>query len=93
MKFKMAEKSLFAILLRSPWWISFGIALGFGLAAKALLPAEYVVFGALGGFPFVVVGESSSYLCRRGDWIHQHGSGRLRSRTEVRSARHDHEAR
>ncbi|RYF63804.1 MAG: restriction endonuclease, partial [Comamonadaceae bacterium] len=23
MKFKMAEKSLFAMLLRSPWWVSF----------------------------------------------------------------------
>lgn len=52
----MAEKSLFAILLRSPWWISFVIAAGFGLASKALLPDEYFVFGALGGFPFVVIG-------------------------------------
>jgi len=27
-KFKMAEKSLFAILLRSSWWVSFAIAAG-----------------------------------------------------------------
>jgi restriction system protein len=57
----MAEKSLFAILLRSPWWISFVIALVFGLAAKALLPPEYFVFGALGGFPFVVIGAISAW--------------------------------
>ena len=38
---KMAPNSLFAILLRSPWWISVGIALVFALASKALLPAEY----------------------------------------------------
>lgn len=57
----MAEKSLFAILLRSPWWISFIIAAGFGLASKALLPAEYFVFGALGGFPFVVIGVIAAW--------------------------------
>jgi hypothetical protein len=28
LKLKMAENSLFAILLRSPWWASLGIALG-----------------------------------------------------------------
>ncbi len=61
MKFKMAEKSLFAILLRSPWWISFSIALGFGLAAKALMPAQYFVFGALGGLPFAVIGVIAAY--------------------------------
>ena len=61
MKFKMAEKSLFAVLLRSPWWISFAIAGGLALAAKALLPAEYFVFGALGGFPFVVIGGIAAW--------------------------------
>ncbi|MDO9358526.1 MAG: restriction endonuclease [Polaromonas sp.] len=61
MKFKMAEKSLFAILLRSPWWISFAIALGLALAAKALLPAQYVVIGALSGLPFAVIGVIAAY--------------------------------
>ena len=61
MKFKMAEKSLFAILLRSPWWISFAIAVAFGLASKALLPAQYFVFGALGGLPFVVIGVIAAW--------------------------------
>ena len=61
MKFKMAEKSLFAMLLRSPWWISFALAGGFALASKALLPAQYVVFGALGGFPFVVIGVIAAW--------------------------------
>lgn len=56
MKFKMAEKSLFAILLRSPWWISFGLVAAFALASKALLPAQYVVYGVLGGFPFFAIG-------------------------------------
>ncbi len=57
----MAEKSLFAILLRSPWWISLAIAVAFGLASKALLPAQYFVFGALGGLPFVVIGVIAAW--------------------------------
>lgn len=56
MKFKIAEKSLFAILLRSPWWISFALVGVIALIAGALLPAEYAVFGALGAFPIFVVG-------------------------------------
>ena len=56
MKLKMAEKSLFAILLRSPWWLSFALVALFGLASKALLPSQYVIYGALGGFPFLVIG-------------------------------------
>lgn len=55
MKFKMAEKSLFALLLRSPWWVSLLIVLVFALAARALLPAEYAAAGALGAFPFLVI--------------------------------------
>ena len=55
MKFKMSEQSLFAILLRSPWWISLALAVGFALLARALLPAEYFVFGVMGGFPFIVI--------------------------------------
>ena len=56
MKYKMAEKSLFAILLRSPWWISFFIAAVIVLAARTGLPPDYFFFGAMGGFPFVVIG-------------------------------------
>jgi restriction system protein len=52
----MAEKSLFAVLLRSPWWISFLVVGLFVLAAGALLPKEYFVVGALAGFPIFVVG-------------------------------------
>ncbi len=57
----MAEKSLFAILLRSPWWISFLIAGVFVLASRALLPDAYVVFGAIGGFPFAVIGVVAAW--------------------------------
>ncbi len=56
MKFKMAENSIFAILLRNPWWISFLIAAAFCLLMAALLPRHLVVFGMMGAFPFVITG-------------------------------------
>lgn len=52
----MAEKSLFAMLLRSPWWISFVVVGLITLASGALLPREYFVVGALSSFPIFVVG-------------------------------------
>lgn len=56
MKLKMAPNSLFAVLLRSPWWISLLIALVLGGVAAALLPAEFKAAGAVSGFPFAVIG-------------------------------------
>jgi restriction system protein len=56
MKFKMAENSIFAILLRNPWWISFAIAAAFCLLMFALLPKHLIGFGIMGSFPFVVIG-------------------------------------
>lgn len=56
MKLKMSKNSLFAILLRSPWWISMAIVAGFTLLSIALLPKPYVGFGVMGGFPFLIIG-------------------------------------
>ena len=61
MKFKMARNSLFAVLLRSPWWISFALVLVIALASSALLPKQYVPFGVMGGFPFLVIGTIAAY--------------------------------
>ena len=61
MKLKMAPNSLFSVLLRSPWWISFVIVLLVALASRALLPAQYVPFGIMGGFPFLVIGGIAAY--------------------------------
>ena len=51
----MAKNSLFAILLRSPWWISAVIALAIVGAGIALLPLEFRVIGVLSALPFVVI--------------------------------------
>ena len=53
MKFRMAKNSLFAILLRSPWWISILIAAGIVMAARLFVPEVYAFFAAL---PFIVIG-------------------------------------
>ena len=56
MKLKMAENSLFAILLRSPWWVSVAVAGAILALARALLPPAYVPFGAMGAVPMLVIG-------------------------------------
>lgn len=56
MKLRMAENSLFAILLRSSAWVSFAIAAALALAAAALLPEGYKIVGALSASPFAVIG-------------------------------------
>jgi len=49
---KLPENSLFAILLRSRWWVSMLVALGaFGLV-RLVLPEGYALFAAL---PFIVI--------------------------------------
>ena len=52
----MSDKSLFAVLLRSPWWISFALAVAVGAACFKLFPDRFAVIGALSGLPFAVIG-------------------------------------
>jgi restriction system protein len=56
----MAKNSLFATLLRSPWWVSMAIAAALALLAGALLPADYRAAGALSTLPFVVIGAMAA---------------------------------
>ncbi|HMS26915.1 MAG TPA: restriction endonuclease [Burkholderiaceae bacterium] len=56
MKFKLAENSLFAILIRNHWWISLAIVAVYSLLCFAFLPKAYLIFGLMGVFPFVVTG-------------------------------------
>ena len=59
--FKMSQNSLFAVLLRSPWWISLLVALVLGAVAAALLPADYKAAGAVSGFPFAVIAAMAAW--------------------------------
>jgi restriction system protein len=51
-KLEMHKNSLFAILLRSPWWISFAIAGAMFAGLRLLIPWVYAAFMAL---PFLVI--------------------------------------
>jgi restriction system protein len=54
-KFRMAENSLFAILLRSSWWISLAIGLAIIGLSLVALPPQYALYGAAGSLPFLVI--------------------------------------
>jgi restriction system protein len=64
LKFQMAPHSIFAVLLRSPWWASALIAFGLGLVGMALLPAAFRTAGAFSGLPFAVI----AVLALRRQW-------------------------
>lgn len=61
MKLRISENSLFALLLRAPFWVSCALAGALALAAQALLPPAYALAGALSGFPFLVVGAIAGW--------------------------------
>lgn len=52
----MAPNSLFAILLRSRWWVSFLIAAAIALVARLAAPEGYQELALFPALPFVVIG-------------------------------------
>lgn len=61
MAFKMAKGSLFAVLLRSPWWYS--ILIGSLILAASLFftDAQYIVLSITGSLPFFGIGSYAGY--------------------------------
>jgi restriction system protein len=60
-KLKMAENSLFAILLRSPWWISAAVAAGIVGIAALVVPPKYFAFGAFAALPFAGIAVAAAW--------------------------------
>jgi restriction system protein len=58
---KLPENTLFAILLRSRWWVSFLVALGIFAAVRLLLHEVYAFFAAL---PFIVIAVMAAWKQR-----------------------------
>jgi restriction system protein len=56
MTFKMAPNSLFAVLLRNPWWISFLIAIVISAICAVFLPKHLGLLGVMGALPFWITG-------------------------------------
>ncbi|WP_119157266.1 restriction endonuclease [Caldimonas tepidiphila] len=55
MKLKMSPNSLFAILLRSPWWASAALAALVAALAGVVLPAEHRALSVFAALPFIVI--------------------------------------
>ena len=51
----MAKNSLFAVLLRSPWWVSLALGAALALVAAAFVPDPYRPIGVLSALPFIVI--------------------------------------
>lgn len=64
MNFKMSDKSLFAILLRSSWWYSLLIAAVLMLTARVFLPESFRVVGMLSALPFAALGIIAAWRQR-----------------------------
>lgn len=64
MKFRMAENSVFAILLRSPWWLSLLVAALIAGGVRLALPPDLVPIGLTAALPFVVI----ALLALRRQW-------------------------
>jgi len=61
MKFKMSQNSIFAVLLRSPWWMSAGVAALLSAGGFAALPLEYAAMGVFAAVPFAVIAIMAAY--------------------------------
>ena len=64
MKFKMPRNSIFAVLLRSPWWISAAIAALLSVGGFAALPLEYAAMGVFAAIPFAVIAIMAAWKLR-----------------------------
>ncbi len=65
MKVNMHERSLFALLLRSPWWVSLLIAGAIGLLVRLAVPEDYRMYGYPAIGPFVAIGLYALYKALR----------------------------
>jgi restriction system protein len=61
LKLILPERSLFAILLRSPWWISMAIAAALVVTTNALLKPELASLGVFAALPFIVIGAVAAW--------------------------------
>jgi restriction system protein len=60
----ISDKSLFARLLRAPWWVSFLVAIVVGAGGFALFPKDLKAAGALSSIPFIVIGIIAAWKQR-----------------------------
>ncbi len=61
MKLKMSQNSIFAVLLRSPWWMSAGVAVLLCVGGVAALPPDFAAMGVFAAVPFAVISIMAAY--------------------------------
>ncbi|QVQ27929.1 restriction endonuclease [Achromobacter deleyi] len=61
MKLKMSQNSIFAVLLRSPWWMSAAVAVLLCVGGFAALPLDYAAMGVFAAVPFAVISIMAAY--------------------------------
>lgn len=61
MAFKMAKNSLFAVLLRSPWWYSVLIGLVLIAISSVIAGGQYVALGVFSALPFFGIAGFNGY--------------------------------
>jgi restriction system protein len=64
MKLRMARNSLFAILLRQRWWVSFGVGVAIALVSGALLPRDLALMAIFMPMPFWVIAGMAAWQQR-----------------------------
>jgi restriction system protein len=78
MRLPMHQNSLFALLLRSRWWISFAVGIGLFLLVRLFVPETYAIVVPI---PFVVIGCIAAWRQLRVP-----GPGRVAERLQVARA-------
>lgn len=58
---KKSNDSIFAVLLRSPWWASAGIATVIAVVAWAVAPPKYGIYASMASLPFWVVAAMAAF--------------------------------
>ena len=61
MKLKMNKNSLFAILMRSPWWVSVLAAFGVFAVTRVVLGSEYALYSAAIALPLAVIAVAAAW--------------------------------
>jgi restriction system protein len=68
------KNSLFAVLLRSPWWVSILVAGGIFMLARSMLPEAYALYGIFASLPFIVIGNVAAWRQLRAPSAEQVGA-------------------
>lgn len=75
---RMSDRSLFALLLRSPWWLSALIAVAVSVTCYQLFPVRYAGAGAASGLPFAVIAVLAAWRSARAPSAAERDAARAR---------------